>query len=79
MGLGTGAAMSDPFLEFPAIVFPYAFHLGKNFPSVISYLKPGVRFSHNDPLQTPRALGKEKEEKSYILIHQAAVIMEWGN
>lgn len=57
MGLGTGAAMSDPVLEFPAFVF---FQSGKNFPLVICYLKPAVRFSHNDPLQTPRPLVKKK-------------------
>lgn len=63
MGWGTGAAISDPFLEFPAIVFfPLAFQFGKNFSLLICYLKPVVRFSHNGPLQTLRPLVKEKEE-----------------
>lgn len=78
MRLGTGAAIPDPFLEFPENFFPLGIPVGQNFPLAICYLKRVVRFSYNDPLRTPSPLVREKEENSYILIHQTAVIMEWG-
>lgn len=51
MRLGTGAAIPDPFLEFPEFFFPLGIPVGQNFPLAICYLKRVVRFSHNDPLR----------------------------
>ena len=72
--------MSDSFLKisFNCFYFPLGFPVWQDFHLVICHLKSVVRFSHNDPLQTPGPLEKEEEENSYILIPQTVLTMGWG-
>ena len=72
--------MSDSvFKKFlPIVFFPLGIPVWQDFHLVICRLKSEVRFSYDDPLQTPGPLEKEEEENSYVLIPQTVLRMGWG-